>query len=493
MSTVALRSQILAHEKAAASLEPPAALRAEWQHGVDEVIARFLDGLPGLATYAPPSPMLRDEFDQAVSHHRDPGALLTQVSEALSRAGLQAAGPGHLAFVPGGGIYVGAIADHFAAALNHFTADSFTAPIATSIHNQAVSWLTAMVGYGDEAWGDITSGGTHATLTALTVARNAHRLRPRDYERVCVYLTEHTHHCCHKVLDVIFGDAIVIRRVASRNHAMDTEALQEAIAQDRQQGLIPWLIVATAGSTHLGKVDDLEAIAAIAERFRLWLHVDAAYGGFFILCPERKAMLAGLSRADSIVLDPHKGMFLPYGCGAVLIKQGNLLRQAFGRGGAYLQDRTTDTERSPMDYSLELTRPFRALRLWLALKVHGEEVFRRALQEKLALARYTHERLAGLPGLRMVGAPDLSIVAFSVEHPELEQANRQTRELLQRINRHPEAFLSSTLIDGRFVIRVAILSFRTHLATIDALLETITNELARLTLLEASTTRAGES
>jgi glutamate/tyrosine decarboxylase-like PLP-dependent enzyme len=215
----------------------------------------------------------------------------------------------------------------------------------------------------------------------------------------------------------------------------------------------------------------------------MWMHVDAAYGGFFALCPETAELFSGLSEADSVVLDPHKGMFLPYGCGAVLFKNGGLLGRAFAHSGAYLQDRDDETPRprSPMDYSLELTRPFRSLRLWLALRIHGQDVFRSALQEKLALAQYCHDCLATVPYIEVFARPNLSIFAFRHVPPKGSRSpNDATRLLWTRLNRHKEFFLSSTTVDGSFIIRVAILSFRTHLETIDALVDAIRTEAAAL-------------
>jgi len=175
-------------------------------------------------------------------------------------------------------------------------------------------------------------------------------------------------------------------------------------------------------------------------------------------------------------------MFLPYGCGAVVVKRGELLRQAVDHTGDYLQDRTDTEQKSAMDYSLELTRPFRSLRIWLALKVHGAGLFKQALSEKLLLAAYCREQLAMIPGIELVSGLDLSIFAFRYHDSAQSEAkcDELNRLLLRRINAHPEAFLSSTVVDGRFVLRVAILSFRTHLKTVEALIHSVRVETAQL-------------
>lgn len=474
-----LRAEIQRFADASASLEPSPAVRASWQRAADAVASEFIDALPAQRTFSPALPSAIAAFDHNISESHTLEQLLVTVKNAIMTSGILTAGSGHLGFIPGGGLYVGAVADHLAATLNSFTADAFGAPIAAHIHDQTVRWLADLVGYGEAAWGDITSGGSHATLTAFCVARDARGVKPRAYETTCVYLGEHTHHCCKKALDVLFGGDIVVRQVPSRDHAMDHEWLANAVESDRKNGLNPWLVVATAGSTNLGRVDSIAAIAQLSEEHRLWLHVDAAYGGMFKLCAEAAPLFDGLQKANSVVLDPHKGMFLPYGCGAVLFKDGEQLRRTFSGTGVYLQDRDggQPRPRSAMDYSLELSRPFRSLRIWLALKVHGADVIASALSEKLLLARYAYERISAIENIVTVEAPSLSVFAFYCKKlSDDDDANARTKALLNRINSHKEAFLSSTVIEGRFVIRVAILSFRTHLATIDALVEAIAVE-----------------
>jgi glutamate/tyrosine decarboxylase-like PLP-dependent enzyme len=474
-----LRSHIEKAREASQSLEPTSSERADWQAGAARAIGAFVEGLPEARTFTPRSDATLADFEAAVADAAGVSELLETVARGVADTGLLTAGPGHLAFVPGGGLYLGALADHLGATLNPFSADAFSAPVAAHIHNQALRWLCDMVGYGAEAYGDLTSGGSHATLTAFLAARRATGVRSHDIASLVVYVGEHTHHCCTKALDVLFGGDIHICSVPSRRHAMDVEALAAQVAADRAAGLRPWLVVATAGSTNLGRIDPLAAISDLARAQGLWLHVDAAYGGFFSLLPELAASFAGLAMADSIVLDPHKGLFLPYGLGAVLLKQGVWLRQH--ATGSYLQDRAQalESEPSPMDYSLELTRPFRALRLWLAQRVYGSEVFGAALREKRLLALYCAQRLAELPTIELIAEPDLSILAFRMRDGGAT-GDQETNALLQRINAHPEAFLSSTRIDGRMVIRVAVLSFRTHLPTIERLLAVIEQEAATL-------------
>lgn len=478
------KRQILNAEELSSKLEPNRKEREVWQKAADDVINEFIDQLLTRKTYSAFEANLIAEFKQKIEiFPTKPDSLLPilkTLETDMAHNGILTAGPGHMGFIPGGGIYIGAIADHFASAINAFSADAYASPIAVHIHEEVIRWLADMIGYDEKSWGDITSGGSQATLTAFYAAREAFKIKSRDYEKVCVYLSTHTHHCSEKALRVLFGDDVCLRKVPLKDQVMDIDELRQLILQDRNQRLIPWLIIGTAGSTNLGRVDPLSGLAQVAKEFSLWLHIDAAYGGFFKLCDESAELFKGLEQADSVVLDPHKGMFLPYGCGAVMMKNGEFLHRSVNETATYLQDCKEEKQKSPMNYSLELSRPFRSLRIWLALKIYGKDTFKNALSEKLLLAKYCSEQLEQIPYLKMVGKLDLSILGFRYEHPSNpSRGDEETRCLLKAINDYGDVFLSSTIIDGYFVIRVAILSFRTHLATIEKLIEIVKSEVGK--------------
>ena len=259
---------------------------------------------------------------------------------------------------------------------------------------------------------------------------------------------------------------------------MDAAVLEEMIRSDRDNGLKPWLVVASAGTTDSGAVDPLLQISAICREQQCWFHVDAAYGGFFVLCEEGREALPGLGNADSIVMDPHKGLFLPYGSGAVLVRDEELLARAHRYQADYMQDATRpEGGYSPADLSAELSRPFRGLRLWLPLKLFGLAPFRAALAEKLWLARYFHERVSELPGFESGPFPDLSVVTFRYCPPGVD-AEAANRHLLAAVHDDGRIFISSTQINGVFTLRVAILHFRTHRREVDYLLDLLARESA---------------
>ena len=238
-----------------------------------------------------------------------------------------------------------------------------------------------------------------------------------------------------------------------------------SIARDRKAGWTPFLVVGNAGTTNTGAVDDLEAVAGIAEREKLWFHADAAYGGFFVLTERGRQALAGLSRADSIALDPHKSLFLPYGTGSLIVRDPETLKRAHALSADYMPSMQEDPDL--VDFNMispELSRDWRGLRVWLPIKMHGIEPFRRNLDEKLDLALWATRELEGIPGIEILAPPQLSIVAFRLKRPGLseDRLNRINRDLMARVNARKRVYLTGTLLQGRFAIRICVLSFRTH-------------------------------
>jgi len=301
----------------------------------------------------------------------------------------------------------------------------------------------------------------------------------------CVYLTGQVHHCVGKALHVAGLKDVRKRFVAMDSHyRMDVGDLERLIEEDRAQGLEPWLIVASAGTTDTGAVDPIRPIASIARRHGTWFHLDAAYGGFFLLCEPGREALNGIEKADSIVLDPHKGLSLPYGTGAVLVRDRRFLLQSNAYEANYMQDtrqagQPGGNPLSPADLSPELTRPFRGPRMWFPLRLFGLEAFRASIEEKLWLARYFHREISKVDGFEVGPFPDLSIVTYRYR-PRTGDANEFNRQLVQAVMDDGKLFISSTTIDGQFTLRLAVLNFRTHRQHIDyllALLKRVATEL----------------
>ncbi len=408
--------------------------------------------------------------------------LLALVRRAVDTPGLSPPSGGHMAYIPGGGVYVAALGDYLAAVTNRYAGVRFASPGAVEMEEAGLAWMADLIGYGPGWGGNLTSGGSVANLIGIVTAREAAGLKARDYDRAVVYSTDQVHHCVDRALRTA-GLGECVRRTVPMDdrYRMRPDALAALVQEDRQAGLTPWMVVASAGTTDVGAIDPLEEVGAVAKAEGLWYHVDAAYGGFFALCPEAAPKLAGLAMADTVVLDPHKGLFLPFGSGAILARDKAALYQAHTYEAHYMQDTISEHTlelASPGDLSHEFSKHFRGPRLWLPLQVHGVETFRACLEEKLLLTRYFRDRVAAL-GFEVGAEPDLSVATYRWV-PERGDANAFNERLVAELHRDGRIFVTSTLLDGVFVLRVAILTYRTHLAQVDLYLEILEEKVAQL-------------
>lgn len=387
--------------------------------------------------------------------------------------------PAYMGYIPGGGLYPSAVADFLGAATNRFTGAWFAAPAAARLEANVLEWFSQWMGYPKSARGILTSGGSLANFSAVVTARK--HLLGDEISKGVIYASDQTHHCVMKVaLLAGISEANIRLLPVGRNFRAIPEVFERAVKADLRKGMKPFLLIGNAGTTNSGAVDPLPDLANIAKRYNLWFHVDAAYGGFFNLCKNGKKILKGLDLSDSLVLDPHKGLFLPYGSGCLLVREGELLRSAHMLTAEYLLDMTTpEKEVSAAEYSPELTRSYRGLRAWLPLKLFGVGAFRENLSEKLQLAQWMYKRFLDEPGFECLAVPDLTVIAFRYR-PRKGEAEDFNRKLLAYIVKSKKLFLSSTLLNGEFVIRVCILSFRTHQAEVEEALEIISKAAKRL-------------
>ncbi|RME81608.1 MAG: aminotransferase class V-fold PLP-dependent enzyme [Caldilineae bacterium] len=463
----------------AQALEPGADERRALLDAVARHAELFWEQFSEQPTFYHPPDIGKGLYEAPIGEEPDDLArTLSLLLEQVDRSGLNTTSGGYMGYIPGGGLYHAALGDFLAAISNRYVGIYFGSPGAVRMENMLIRWLAQEVGYPDTMAGVFTSGGSMANLVGIVTAREAHGLRARDVERAPVYLSAQTHHSVRKALRLAgLGECPVRYVPLDDGYRMRADALDQAIRADEAAGLRPWLVIATAGATDTGAVDPLADIAEIARRHGLWLHVDGAYGAAFALTSAGKKILRGLEASDSFVMDPHKGLFLPYGSGAILVREGQRLRQAHTYEAHYMQDAQGDfDEMSPADLSPELSRHFRGLRLWLPLKLVGVAPFRAALEEKMLLARYFYQRLQEVPGFELGPYPDLSLVTFRYR-PARGDVNEFNRRLVQTIQQDGRIFLSSTMLDGRFTIRLVVLHYRTHLDTIEQAL-TILRETA---------------
>ncbi|KXK52374.1 MAG: aminotransferase class V-fold PLP-dependent enzyme [Chloroflexi bacterium] len=392
--------------------------------------------------------------------------------------GLNAAAPGDLAYIPAGGLYPAALGDYLSAVINLYTGIFAVAPGAVRLENMLLRWMGELVGYPADAAGNLTTGGSIANLTSVVTARDAHSLKPKDYARSVVYVSGERHHSIDKALRIAGFTEVVMREIGmDATYHMRPGVLAAQIDADQKAGLNPWLVVANAGATNTGAVDPLTEIGQVAHDRGLWFHVDGAYGAFFTLCEPGRERLRGIERSDSVIMDPHKSLFLPWGSGAVLIKDRRTMVASHHYSPSYLQDVEGGEELSPSDLSPELTRNFRGLRLWLPLKLFGTRPFAAALEEKMLLARYFRARLCEMAGFEVGPEPDLSVVLWRYV-PARGDADAFNTQLVEAIKRDGRVFLSSTRIDGVFWIRLAALAYHTHKDTIDLAIDVICERVA---------------
>ena len=406
--------------------------------------------------------------------------LLRLVFGRVIPASLNTASPGYLAYIPGGGLFHAAVADLIADATNRYVGVWLAAPGLVQIEANVIAWCAEMLGLPAGAGGILTTGGSLANLTAVVTARRE-RLPP-DFLRGVIYASTEAHHSVKKAALVAGFPLERVREIeVDASFRMKAEAVQAAVKEDRAAGLEPFLLVAAAGTTATGAVDDLEALAEVAKDEKLWLHVDAAYGGFFALTERGKAAMKGIERADSVTLDPHKSLFLPYGTGCLVVRDREALRRAHAVSASYLPPMQTEDDLVDFcDLGPELSRDARGLRVWLPLKMHGAAEFRRALDEKLDLARFACDALRAMPGIEVVAEPQLSLLAFRVKADSIEEGDALTKKLLSKVNERQRVLLTGAVVAGRFVGRLCILSFRTHKDRIDAALEDIGASLSAL-------------
>jgi aromatic-L-amino-acid/L-tryptophan decarboxylase len=408
---------------------------------------------------------------------REVGPVLDELREVLA-TGVDNSAPGELAYIPGSGLLTSALGDLLASVANRYTGLAGFTPAAVALEQSVLRWMTELFALPDRAQAVLLAGGSAANLSALVAAREKHGDGRADL--ATVYVGEHAHASVRKAARIAGIPGVQVRVCGSTDGArIDPEAVRIAIKQDQADGFSPIAIVGAAGTTNAGAIDPLGRLAGIAHDAGVWFHVDAAYGGFFQLTDRGRKRLAGIELADSITLDPHKSLFLPFGTGALLVRDRDDLARAFGEDADYLRDHdagSEDLDRLP-DFSTltpELTRAWRGLRLWLPLQLHGVDAYRDALDLTLDLAVHARGVLEADPNLEVVGSSDLSILTFRVAGDDEAQDR-----LLAAINADGRVHLSSTVVDGRVVIRLAILSHRTTRETVELALELIRTAAAR--------------
>jgi len=396
--------------------------------------------------------------------------ILAVIEHEVDTPGINPASGKHLGYIPGGGIYPTAMGDYLAAVANKYAGVYYASPGAVQLENMVIRWLANILGFPKSSHGNLTSGGSIANLIAIVAARDTKGISSKKITESCIYLTRQAHHSVLKAIRIAGLREANLREIKTDDHfKMNIDHLNKQIEVDIEAGLQPFLVIGSAGTTDTGAIDPLDQIADVCEQFGLWFHVDAAYGGFFMLVDDQKHKFRGIERADSATIDPHKGLFLSYGLGAVIVRDIETLKLSHQYAANYMQDVSENLEEpSPADLSPELTKHFRGLRMWLPMQLFGVKVFRKTLEEKMLLCQYFYKQIQDL-GFTVGPQPELSVCIYRFEDGS-KNSNTFNQKLIKAIQDDGRIFISSTTIQGVFWLRLAVLVFRTHLQTIEDLL-----------------------
>jgi aromatic-L-amino-acid/L-tryptophan decarboxylase len=399
---------------------------------------------------------------------------------------LAPARPRYFAFVGSSGLEVAVLADALASC--HDVNLAVHAGAADVVERQALQWLGEFLGFPSRG-GAFTSGGMLSNLTALAAARE--RALPGSRETglagrpAALYCSCEAHYSVRRAAELLGLGASAVRAVPiDGNRRMNVERVRQAIRDDRAMGVAPVAIVATGGTTLTGAVDPIAELADLASEAGVWLHVDGAYGLPAAAAPETRELFAGLERADSIAVDAHKWLYLPKACSAVLVRDRYALETAFSHAEAYMLHHDDD-ELHAVDRTLEYSRPFRALKLWLAFRVHGAAAFRDAISANLALAQRLADRVRSEPELELLVEPQLSVVPFRHVPGGDIDLDAHNVALVDALQRDGRVYVSSATIDGRICLRPCIVNYRTTAEDVDALVD-IALEVGRALAVRAA-------
>ena len=405
------------------------------------------------------------------------GEELDALLERLGRDVLPFAGhhdhPRFFAYIPSAPTWPGILGDFIASGVNTFTGTWLQSAGASTLELVVLDWFRQWIGYPGQASGVLVSGGSQANLTALACARETKA--GGRLENAVIYLSNQGHSSVARAIRVLgFAPEQVRALPVDEAYRLRPDALEAAVESDVRSGRQPFLVVANAGATSTGAIDPLAEIARIAAERDLWLHVDAAYGGFTVLTERGKRWLTGIEQADSVTLDPHKWLYQPYEVGCLLVREGTRLASAFHIMPEYLQDTAVGgVEVNFADRGIQLTRESRAFKLWLSLKYFGVAAFREAIDRSLDLALLAEERVRASQELELLSPATLGIVCFRRRPPDLDEEGtleRLNADLDRRLAQSGEGMISSTRVDGRYALRLCVLNHRSRAEDVERVL-----------------------
>ena len=455
------------------------ALREEGHRMLDQMLD-YLEHLRERPVWQPMPAAARARFQCGLpSKPTDLAAVYREFAENILPYSSGNTHPAFMGWVQGGGTAVGMLAEMLAAGLNANCGGRDHAAI--EVERQIARWAAEMVGFPKSASGIFVTGTSIANFLALIVART--KLLGQESRRAGIaaggqkltaYVSAAAHVCVRQAMELTGFGSTALRLIRTdRGQRMDVAALAEAIAKDRVAGCTPFFLVGNAGTVDIGAIDDLAALSALAERERLWFHVDGALGALAVLAPTLKPLFKGLERADSIAFDFHKWGQVPYDAGFILVRDAELHRAAFAAPTAYLGREARGLAGGspwPCDFGPDLSRGFRALKTWFTLKVYGTERLGAAIAQSCALAQYLKSRVEAEPRLELMAPVALNIVCFRYR---IADSDRRNAALVAALQESGVAAPSTTMIDGRLAIRACLINHRTAERDIDALISAV--------------------
>jgi aromatic-L-amino-acid decarboxylase len=465
------------------SLDPSADEIRHWGKSSIEMMAKYLDSITTKRVYPETSSrQIREKLERELPIEGSSfDQLLTTFSDAIVPLSRANGHPRMFGYVQSPGTAVAAIADLLASTLNANLTAWRSAPAGVELERLTLDWIKQIVGLNASAAGLLVSGGSIANLAAIAAARESRNPSGAPGKGLRIYASEETHHSINKAAALLGIGHENVRTIAVDDRfKIRVDHLIETIEADRSAGHIPFCVVATAGTVATGAVDPLRDVREIANRFNLWMHVDASYGGFAALAPTARHLLDGIGDADSVALDPHKWLYLPVDCGCVFYRDGEPARAAFAHTAEYTKvfDSQHDQAFAFWDYGPELSRRFRALKVWMLLKGVGTRALGEAIENNLSCARHLENLVRASDDFEMLAPVELSIFCFRYRPNKLKESERDTfnERLLVALQHDGSSYLSNASLHGHFALRGCVMNYRTTLRDMEILL----NDLRRV-------------
>lgn len=467
------------------SLDVPSGQFQQWIEQTGKLIIDFYDREHSGNVFAGKSPrevqaLLEEPLPEESG---DIDLLLNEVADKIFSTITKSTGPNYYGYITGGGNQVAVLAEMIKASINQNNLKWHSSPASTEIERLVMRWVAEFVGYPKSSAGVLVSGGSVANFHCLAVARKIKS--PTDISeegaygsRPCtVYVSEEGHSSFDKAMDMLGLGKKYLRKIPVNDEMrLNTNALEEQIRNDKNAGLHPLCTIAVAGTTNTGAVDDLNIVAEICEQYNMWYHVDAAYGGPAASVEEAAHLFDGIERADSLVVNPHKGLYVPFEAGGVLVKNPDHLRETFSTVPDYLKSDCTGDERTDlMEYNLPLTKEFKALKVWMSLKAFGAQRIRQEISRDIEKAAYLAGKSESHTELELMAPAPLSIVCFRYNPGEMngEELDKLNDRIITDIEQDGRVFLTGTKIRGQTALRACFINHRTEKHHIDRLVEVV--------------------